>query len=358
MLHDFKTEIKILLIIVIVAILAVIIVALLANADFFDTRHVLRNKLSQEDKKSMQTNEDVVQDLDISSWQTYHNDEFGFEVSYPKEWKIQEGFVFSIIPQDVDPKYGGGIGVDFIDEKGTFGTGYPLTLILGYSQSPEDELHRESFDGIEPRTVVINDTSWEVIEGEVNFVPLHGPRSFPTQQHFYTYDGEETYYFISYNIYGKPEGEYLVEQILSTFRFVEQSNPNPFEEDLIQNLIESGPDTDEDGIPNIIDNCPFISNSNQKDTDVDGVGDACVALELAKEDLARRLEGLSEILGIGVVSVEETVWSDSCLGSSDSGEDCAQVETPGYRVVFRVSRKGEAQYVYHTDRVDKFRFVE
>ncbi|MGH2829465.1 MAG: thrombospondin type 3 repeat-containing protein [Actinomycetota bacterium] len=34
-------------------------------------------------------------------------------------------------------------------------------------------------------------------------------------------------------------------------------------------------DTDEDGVPDNIDNCPTVSNPDQKDTDGDGQGDAC-----------------------------------------------------------------------------------
>jgi hypothetical protein len=36
-----------------------------------------------------------------------------------------------------------------------------------------------------------------------------------------------------------------------------------------------GPDFDHDGIPNISDNCPLVANPDQKNTDGDGVGDAC-----------------------------------------------------------------------------------
>jgi hypothetical protein len=34
-------------------------------------------------------------------------------------------------------------------------------------------------------------------------------------------------------------------------------------------------DSDGDGVANIVDNCPTISNPTQVDVDNDGVGDAC-----------------------------------------------------------------------------------
>jgi hypothetical protein len=46
------------------------------------------------------------------------------------------------------------------------------------------------------------------------------------------------------------------------------------------------------------------------------------------------------------VSQDETTWNDSCLGCAQTGENCAQVVTPGYRIVLRVS---DATYEYHTD---------
>lgn len=60
---------------------------------------------------------------------------------------------------------------------------------------------------------------------------------------------------------------------------------------------------------------------------------------------------LSKDLGIPVdeidyVSFSREEWSDTCLGLAEPGEMCAQVITPGWRVVLMAEGQ---QYVYRTD---------
>ncbi len=53
---------------------------------------------------------------------------------------------------------------------------------------------------------------------------------------------------------------------------------------------------------------------------------------------------LAQILGlslneVNLISMQETDWPDSCLGAAKNGQVCAQVITPGYRVVFKADEK-------------------
>jgi hypothetical protein len=43
-----------------------------------------------------------------------------------------------------------------------------------------------------------------------------------------------------------------------------------------ENALALSPDTDGDGVPNLIDNCVFVPNPDQVDSNQDGLGDACV----------------------------------------------------------------------------------
>jgi len=135
----------------------------------------------------------------------------------------------------------------------------------------------------------------------------------------------------------------------------------PYEELTLEEAVSLSPDTDGDGVANLLDNCPFVANSDQADNNRDGVGDACHVIELAKVDLGIRLGGNSVVRGIGVVEVEEVVWPNSCLGLT-ALEPCVPDKTDGYKVIFRVSlRSGQTYkyqtYKYHTDRHEMFGFA-
>jgi hypothetical protein len=74
------------------------------------------------------------------------------------------------------------------------------------------------------------------------------------------------------------------------------------------------------------------------------------AFRAAVKDLAKKIGApASDIAG---VSQEDITWPDSCLGCTATGESCAQVLTPGYKIVLRVRY---ATYEYHTNRGDRAR---
>lgn len=74
---------------------------------------------------------------------------------------------------------------------------------------------------------------------------------------------------------------------------------------------------------------------------------ATVALSAAIADAANLLR--VPIEGIAVESLESMDWNDSCLGLPQEGEVCADVITPGYRVVL-----GDG-FTYRTDTRGKVR---
>lgn len=83
-------------------------------------------------------------------------------------------------------------------------------------------------------------------------------------------------------------------------------------------------------------------------TDVPAVG-------AARRYLAQRL-GLYDPQTITVVSVEEVTWPDACLGAARPNEMCAQVLTPGYRIVLEAQG---TRYTLHTNQAGSaIRLVE
>lgn len=73
-------------------------------------------------------------------------------------------------------------------------------------------------------------------------------------------------------------------------------------------------------------------------------GEEFSAVQAARQDLAQELN--VNPYTIVLESVEFVEWPDACLGVEQAGVMCAQVVTPGYRVVLRAQ---DETYVYHTD---------
>lgn len=69
-----------------------------------------------------------------------------------------------------------------------------------------------------------------------------------------------------------PSGSF---NIRANIQGTDPQDSNPANDEAITALITPLFDDDRDGVANESDNCPTTSNSNQQDTDNDGVGDAC-----------------------------------------------------------------------------------
>ena len=72
--------------------------------------------------------------------------------------------------------------------------------------------------------------------------------------------------------------------------------------------LATGPDSDGDGIPDSVDNCPLIINPLQEDTDGDGIGDAC--------------DNCQSIANPGQEDVDADGIGDAC-------DNCPSIQNPG-----------------------------
>ena len=73
-------------------------------------------------------------------------------------------------------------------------------------------------------------------------------------------------------------------------------------------------DSDVDGIPDAVDNCPTVSNPLQTDDNMDGFGDACVALDAVIADDVMLGDGV--IIGDGaIIDKGASVGDNSAIGA-------------------------------------------
>ncbi len=92
---------------------------------------------------------------------------------------------------------------------------------------------------------------------------LVGPKCDPPFEH--TFEGYDDWYNLRYDFRESPDFADLARSTLA-----DQPPELTFEQ-----AVEMSPDTDGDGVTNLIDNCMLLANPDQADADQDGVGDAC-----------------------------------------------------------------------------------
>src|SRR3989344_2545976 len=125
MMQNLKPEIKLF---VIVAIVAVVI----AVGSIFLLRAGVSNQVTHTPSPQPQAISNEQSAIDTSDWQTYRNDEFGFEVKYPKGFAIADGDQ-SFIRRD-----GGSFGINISDKNN--GTAALHVSVIETNLSPREWL--------------------------------------------------------------------------------------------------------------------------------------------------------------------------------------------------------------------------
>jgi hypothetical protein len=86
--------------------------------------------------------------------------------------------------------------------------------------------------------------------------------------------------------------------------------------------------------------------------DLPDTGGVDIPDDLPPQVVQEAIDRLSQELGVTVeeieiVEFEQVEWPDACLGVPQEGQACAQVITPGFRVVLEVNGQ---QYEFHSDQ--------
>ena len=119
------------------------------------------------------------------------------------------------------------------------------------------------------------------------------------------------------------------------------------------------PDTDEDGLPDVSDNCPDIKNPDQADADGDGIGDVCDPADSNnnlpdyKEIAFLNLESLSDDCGKNDHEIEKALkhlgkslnpdlWTDATHPEAKHGHKVFEEEKKAVKSLMKVVKKGGA----------------
>ncbi len=87
-------------------------------------------------------------------------------------------------------------------------------------------------------------------------------------------------------------------------------------------------------------------------TELPDTGDVGTPQDLPPRAVLEAVDRLSQELGVTVeeieiVEFEQVEWPDACLGVPQEGQACAQVITPGFRVVLEANGQ---QYEFRSDQ--------
>lgn len=203
-LKDFQTEIKTFFIVALVAIIV-------AVGGIFFLRGFSPAPISPMPLVVQQTSPPTPQSqaLDTSIWQTYRNDELGFELKYPESWQAKQTTAQKVLIGNVDGDNSQQLLIERIDE---------------------NEANVSLDEWINERTV-------EEAPQKINFGNTNGYRVDEGNfSHLYFMDKNRTV-FVAFFQRNSSGDLTVLDQILSTFRFVDEKESLKIDSNVVWELV-------------------------------------------------------------------------------------------------------------------------
>lgn len=145
-------------------------------------------------------------EINTSNWQTYRNDEFGFEVRYP------EGWIFRFVSQTFVSPVHSSFAIQNVSNESRW-----INILIGEEIneiSPYDPISQWNIDGMPARQFSV-----QIIPSNIGVSPPGAEfPDFPIHPGLWI---EKDGMFYAFVFYGIEEIGGIFDQILSTFRFVE-----------------------------------------------------------------------------------------------------------------------------------------